>query len=262
MSSSTSKTADTEASKSNASSLVLSVLAACSSAVLVMGKEGEATLFEQLSDLLQDKAMAVEELNLLYSYKFGFNLIDALKLVGFEGNLQDYFGQQKRLSMHGDLISVTPLVAMSKGESLENIKLASLEELSSGDPLPSQGDYDKSEDNETNSVADTESTTDAESWCCDIDPDLDVIGWHTVGNRLVAALNSPNLHNDDDDDDVAPSKGLGGRVVADTNEEVTEEVAPNRASWQDVGCRLALACQKSSDGESGQESEEYFSAMR
>lgn len=200
-----------------------------------MGEEGEATLIEQLSDLIQDKAMAVEELNFLYSYRFGFNLNDALKFIGFEGTLQDFFGQQKRLSMHDGLISVTS------------------QEASPRHPLPCQVDCNKSGDNETTSSADTKGTTDAESWCFDIDPDLDVIGWHTVGSRLVAALNSSKLHDDAEDDDVTPFKVLGTRVFAglhaDSNEEVVEEAAPNRASWEDVGCRLALACQKSSDGE-------------
>lgn len=253
MSSSTSKTADIEASKTNATTFVLSMLTACSTTVLVMGAEGEATLFEQLSDLIQDKAMAVEELNFLYSYRFGFSLNDALKFIGFEGTLQDYLGQQKRLSMHDGLISVTSLVALRKGEPSEDIKLTSLEEASPGYPLPNQVDCDKSGNNETSPSLDTEGTTNAESWCFDIDPDLDVIGWHTVGSRLVAALNSSKLHDDDEDDDVTPWKVHGAHVFAglhaDGNEEVMEEAAPNRASWEDVGCRLALACQKSSDGE-------------
>jgi len=73
---------------------------------LTSGEAGEATLSEQLSLLLQDKTMPVSELSLLYCYKFGFSVSDALKCVGFNGKLQDFCEQHDFVSVHSGIVSL------------------------------------------------------------------------------------------------------------------------------------------------------------
>merc|ERR1719162_1690578 len=101
MYSSSRKSTIAEATKPQAAApnFVLSLLAACSASVPAAGKEGEATLSEQLSSLLEDKTMAVDELNLIYSYKFGFSIDNALEFIGFAGKLEDFAIKQKCFSI-------------------------------------------------------------------------------------------------------------------------------------------------------------------
>lgn len=62
-------------------------------------KATEATLTQQLTELLQARDLSQDELGLLYCYKHGANINQALKFLGFEGKLQDFVAKQKSMSM-------------------------------------------------------------------------------------------------------------------------------------------------------------------
>lgn len=234
-----------EASKTQAATpnFVLSLLAACSTSVPAAGREGEVTLSNQISSLLQDKAMAIDELNLVYSYSFGFSIKDALQFTGFHGTILEFLDQQKCFAMQDGCISaikVSPPLDEQGAEARHGSDISK--------------SCDKDADDETASVAETESTAHAES-LLDTDSDVDVTGWHTVGNRLVTALGSPTIGEADADKSGAvPWKTLSGRVAAalraedydDDNDDDEAEADIN--AWRDVGSRL-LAGFKRTDGD-------------
>lgn len=235
MNTSTNKTTPAEASASP--NFVLSLLAACSTAVPSAGLQGEATLSEQLSALLQDKAMAEDELRMLYSYRFGFSINDALKFTGFQGQLQDFLGQEKRFCVRDGSISLTTVVVATKHEA----------------PLAVDEFLAKSADDDDDSVsnAETESTNAAESGFLDSDSDeVDITGWHSVGNRLIATLDSLDCSNAQDSDvvDVVGWKVLGGRVAAAFRDD-DDAGGADAVAWHDVGSRIALACKRNGDDE-------------
>jgi len=63
------------------------------------------TLAKQLSDLLGDKALAVEELGLLYIHRHLVSVGDALKALGHAtGKLHDFLAEQKHFSIEGSLV--------------------------------------------------------------------------------------------------------------------------------------------------------------
>lgn len=67
----------------------------------------EQALAKQLSDLLDKKAMAIEELGFLYSYRHAASFDDALKAMGSaSGNIRDFMENQKCFSIHGNLVKV------------------------------------------------------------------------------------------------------------------------------------------------------------
>lgn len=227
---STNKTSPAEASASP--NFVLSLLAACSTAVPAAGLQGEATLSEQLSALLQDKAMAEDELRMLYSYRFGFGINDALKFAGFQGKLQDFLEQEKRFCVCDGSISLTPVV----------------EAPLAVDEFPA-----KSADDDDDSVSDaeTESTNAADSGHFDSDSeDVDLNGWHSVGNRLIATFDSLDSSDPQDSDvvDVLGWKVLGGRIVA-AFRDADDAGGADAVAWHDVGSRIALACKRNVDDE-------------
>jgi len=55
----------------------------------------EASLAQQLIQLLQARDLSADELGLLYSYKHGVSITQALKLLGHDGKLEDFFKKQK-----------------------------------------------------------------------------------------------------------------------------------------------------------------------
>mmetsp|Transcript_100224 Transcript_100224/g.261268 ORF Transcript_100224/g.261268 Transcript_100224/m.261268 type:complete len:608 (+) Transcript_100224:118-1941(+) len=52
------------------------------------------TLVAQLVELLQKRDVSCDELGLMYSYKFGGSISQALKLLGLESSLQDFLAKQ------------------------------------------------------------------------------------------------------------------------------------------------------------------------
>lgn len=67
----------------------------------------EQNLIQQLSDLLDKKTMALEELDFLYSYRYAASVGDALKALGHsDGNIRDFMAGQKCFSIHGNLVKI------------------------------------------------------------------------------------------------------------------------------------------------------------
>lgn len=213
-----------ETGKSQAPNFMLSLLATCSSAVPPPGSEGEVALSDQLYNLLQDKgSMALDELNLLYNYRFGFSMSDALNFIGFNGKVKEFLDTQKRFRLNDGRVCLTTASDTGKHQTA-HADLAVCE------------DYIKSTEDETASNTDTESTTDAESCRTNSNSDVDVTGWHSVGNRLVAALGSSRLHKDDVD--ALPWKALGGLGAAALYESDDEDMSPDVNEWNSVGVRV------------------------
>lgn len=289
-----------------APNFVLTLLAACSSAVPAVGQEGEAKISEQLTGLLRAKAMTLEELHLLYNYKFGFSINDAVKLAGFNGKVEEFLAEQKCFSIQEGFISVKlidivvtvdeaptcdeparmeepvatcmtvdgeaasaqralptvkdfgfePIVdgeAASAQRALPNVKDFGFEPASDG-ALPSILDFgfkNVDDDASLTSITDTDSTADSESSQFDADlDDIDIPGWHSIGNRLVAVLGKDD---DDVDADGVRWKVLGGRIAtafssdgSDTEDEDIEDKGANIVAWHDIGNRVMTACERSS----------------
>lgn len=55
----------------------------------------ETTFVKQLTDLLQARDLSPDELGLLYCYKHGVSINQALKLLGFDGKFPDFLKSQK-----------------------------------------------------------------------------------------------------------------------------------------------------------------------
>jgi len=218
-----------------APNFVLTLLAACSTSVPISGEEGLTKISDQLSGLLQGKAMAMDELNLLYRYKFGFSIADALKFADFTGTFQDFVDLAKCFSV--DDVSIWPRAKDEQPVAEEGALAATSQ------------DHTQSKDDEI-SDAETESTLDALSGDSEDDSDVDVAGWYSCGNRLVRVVGSPAL-SDTETDDVSEAswRVLGSRIAA-TLQDADEDVeGPDAEAWQDVGSRLVAACKKSKDSE-------------
>jgi|Transcript_39274 hypothetical protein len=69
-------------------------------------KADENTLAQQLGGLLQARDLSADELGLLYCYKHGASIKQALKLLGFEGKLDDFVAKQKTLTMNNGSVAV------------------------------------------------------------------------------------------------------------------------------------------------------------
>jgi len=59
----------------------------------------EASLVSQLSELLQARELSCDELGLLYTYKHGVSVNQALKTIGYQEKLQDFIRKQKELML-------------------------------------------------------------------------------------------------------------------------------------------------------------------
>jgi len=66
----------------------------------------EAILAQQLAQLVEARDLSTDELGLLYCYKHGANIKQALKLLDFKGKLEDFVGAQKSLSMNNGSVAV------------------------------------------------------------------------------------------------------------------------------------------------------------
>lgn len=69
-------------------------------------KASETTLVQQLTELLKARDLSTDELGLLYCYKHGVGINQALKLLGFDGKLQDFIGMQKGLSLQNGSVAL------------------------------------------------------------------------------------------------------------------------------------------------------------
>ena len=59
----------------------------------------ESSLVNQLSELLQARELSCDELGLLYTYKHGVSVNQALKTIGYQEKFQDFIRQQKELML-------------------------------------------------------------------------------------------------------------------------------------------------------------------
>lgn len=80
-------------------------------------KASEATLVGQLVELLQARALSADELGLLYCYKHGVAVGQALKMLGFEGKLQDFLKNEKKFLLDGGRVSLVREDAATKPSS-------------------------------------------------------------------------------------------------------------------------------------------------
>jgi len=82
-------------------------------------KATEATLAQQCSELLQARSVSADELGLLYSYRYGATISQALGCLGFEGTLEEFIGKQKSLCINNGSVGIR-----SEDSSLELVASA------------------------------------------------------------------------------------------------------------------------------------------
>lgn len=209
---------------SNAETMLTSAALAIdgSKSVLVAGEEGEASLRKQLSGLLGEKEMEVEELNLLYSYRFGLGIIEALKTIGFDGPLQDFAVKQKCFFMQNGRMSLATATAT---DELQEESTKELEIISNA---------------ETDSTVDDDNDKDS---CCESDSDVDIEHWHSLGGRVLAALAMSDEDQDEVDFNAGSWKEMSGRIgvaLSETDESDEEEDHyPDAAEWRNVSARVS-----------------------
>lgn len=93
-------------------------------------KASEETLAQQLRELLQARDLSCDELGLMYSYKHGASITQALKSLGFtKDKLQDFIRRQKAFQLNGSTVALvrqdTALRPLSVAEEVEAILKAS-----------------------------------------------------------------------------------------------------------------------------------------
>lgn len=69
-------------------------------------KSSETTLAHQLAELLKARDLSPDELGMLYCYKHGVGVNQALKLLGCQGKLQDFIVKQKSLSIENGSVAL------------------------------------------------------------------------------------------------------------------------------------------------------------
>lgn len=69
-------------------------------------KATDATLAQQLAVLLTARDLSTDELGLLYCYKHGVAMNQALKMLGIEGKLLDFLKSQKKFLLEGGRVSL------------------------------------------------------------------------------------------------------------------------------------------------------------
>merc|ERR1719387_231512 len=69
-------------------------------------KATEESLAQQLGELLQARDLSSDELGLLYCYKHGVNINQALKTIGFTEKFPDFIRKQKQLSLENGRVSL------------------------------------------------------------------------------------------------------------------------------------------------------------
>jgi len=65
----------------------------------------EQTIASQLADLVQTRGLSVDELGLLYCYKHGFSVQQALRAVGSDSTLHDFVQTQKEVTLEDGKVS-------------------------------------------------------------------------------------------------------------------------------------------------------------
>lgn len=92
-------------------------------------RASEATLATQLADLLRARDLSCDELSLLYCYKHGVAVTQALQLLGLSEKLQDFVGKQKTFHIENNHVSLvrqdTALKPFSVANEVEQILSAS-----------------------------------------------------------------------------------------------------------------------------------------
>merc|ERR1719387_1430131 len=68
-------------------------------------KATEESLAQQLAGLLQARDLSSDELGLLYCYKHGVNINQALKTIGWTEKFPDFIRKQKHLSIENGRVS-------------------------------------------------------------------------------------------------------------------------------------------------------------
>eukprot|EP00930_Biecheleria_cincta_P073219 TRINITY_DN60531_c0_g1_i1.p1 TRINITY_DN60531_c0_g1~~TRINITY_DN60531_c0_g1_i1.p1 ORF type:complete len:512 (-),score=114.39 TRINITY_DN60531_c0_g1_i1:188-1723(-) len=76
------------------------------SALVLQVSISEASLGQQLSELLRVRSLSCDELGLLYCYKHGVSVAQVMKALGQKGKLQDFLFGDRRFSMEGSLVSL------------------------------------------------------------------------------------------------------------------------------------------------------------
>jgi len=96
-----------------------------SSSIDLVIKASEASLVKQLSDLLQARDLSCDELGLLYCYKYGVSVGQALKMVGQAPSLQEFIKNQKAFQAENNTVALirdnTPLKPFSVTAEVEQI---------------------------------------------------------------------------------------------------------------------------------------------
>lgn len=76
------------------------------SAMELVVQATEARLVEQLIELLQARDMSADELGLLYCYKYGCAVTQALKMLGVDGQFADFLKEQKKFLVEGGRVTL------------------------------------------------------------------------------------------------------------------------------------------------------------
>jgi hypothetical protein len=88
-------------------------------------KATEDSLAQQLAELLQARDLSSDELGLLYCYKHGVSINQALKTVGCTEKFPDFIRKQKQLSIEAGRVSLvrndTKMKLFSAGEEIKKI---------------------------------------------------------------------------------------------------------------------------------------------
>jgi len=96
-----------------------------SSSIDLVIRASEASLVKQLSDLLQARDLSCDELGLLYCYKHGVSVGQALKMVGRVPSLQDFIKNHKAFQVENNTVALirdtTPLKPFSVTAEVEQI---------------------------------------------------------------------------------------------------------------------------------------------
>merc|ERR1719265_2098956 len=69
-------------------------------------KATEDILAQQLGELLQARDLSSDELGLLYCYKHGVNINQALKTIGFTEKFPEFIRKQKQLALENGRVSL------------------------------------------------------------------------------------------------------------------------------------------------------------
>merc|ERR1719230_1754494 len=69
-------------------------------------RASEASLVRQLTELLKARDLSSDELGLLYCYKHGVSISQALKSLGHEGKFQEFLKQQKEFTVESGLVGL------------------------------------------------------------------------------------------------------------------------------------------------------------